>query len=121
MNQNEFTVMLISIFLCIACLVMGVTGLGLSLHNAVPVAELPTLAGPITYFVMSWLSQGDIGLKITVLSLLGLLILFVSALLIILPVLLKKKKRLTEDKDYYKKICLGLSIYLAESIKKELD
>lgn len=121
MNKNEITIAFISVVLCIASLILGITGVFLSHNKIEPISELPTLTGVIIFSVMSCLSYGDTGLKITVISLLGLLILFVSAFLIILLVLLKKNKTLTEDKDYYKKICLGLTTYLAESIKKELE
>lgn len=103
MNKNEITIAFIAVVLCIAFLILGIAGLFLSYNKIEPISELPTLTGIITFSVMSWLSYGDTGLKITVISLLGLLILFVSAFLIILLVLLKKNKTLTEDKDYYKK------------------
>lgn len=122
MNKNEITIAFISVVLCIASLILGITGVFLSHNKIEPISELPTLTGVIIFSVMSCLSYGDTGLKITVISLLGLLILFVSAFLIILFIFLKKKKKktLTKDKDYYKKICLGLTTYLAENIKKQL-
>lgn len=121
MNKNEITTAFIAVVLCIAFLILGTTGLFLSHNKIEPIPELPTLTGGITLSVMSWLSYGDTGLKITVISLLGLLILFVSAFLIILFIFLKKTKNLTEEKTFYKKICLNLTKYLAESIKNEFE
>lgn len=114
MSKAEKMIICIAGVFCAVFLALGMIGIQVSYNeNTVSAASWDGA-------VMSWMLQGDMGLKITIFALVGLIVLFISVFIVVFFALLRRQKELIENCNLYEREYSRLAKAVIENIRREI-